>query len=127
MLSALFIVLSFCSVFAGRVVRMGSITLRPSSETRPIIGTQPTIDPFNNPSNVFSLYAIDGELELTSESAIGTVQILVYNEIDVVYSDTQQMSTGSEIFISVEDFPTGAYTISILYNATIYVGEFEVE
>lgn len=127
MLSALFIVLTFGSVFAGRVVRQGTITLRPSAETRPIIGTKPTIDPFNNPSNVFSLYAIDGELDLTSESAIGTVQIFVYNETGVVYSETRQMNTGSEVFIPVEDFPAGAYTINILYNATIYVGEFEVE
>lgn len=109
------------NVLAGTVVPK-PIVLRP----RPTF-PQPHPLPFSEEGDIFSLYATTDALELTSESAQGTAFVSVTGPTGVVYSSMESMTIGSELFISVEDFPAGAYTISILYNATIYVGEFEVE
>ena len=117
------LIVTMFSAQAVEIRRPGTISLR----QKKIILTDPSIRPFNEPEETFSLYATTDALELTSESAQGNAWISVTGPTGVVYSSMESMTIGSELFISVEDFPAGAYTISILYNATIYVGEFEVE
>lgn len=110
------------SVGAAEIRHPGIISL----QQKKVISIPP-IRPFSEPETMFSLYATTDALELTSESAQGNAWITVTGPTGVVYSSLESMNIGSELTIPVEDFPAGAYTISILYNATIYVGEFEVE
>ena len=117
-----FMTLAFSSTFAGSISRTGLIMLRPIRE----VVSVPNIRPFSDPQPSFTLFALEDQLILTSETVNSDVQLWIVGADGIVFSTTETMTIGSEIMIDVEDLPEGDYTLYINNNGEILYAQFEI-
>ena len=70
----------------------------------------------------------DTQLEVYFGSPVGDATITVYDAINnIVYQETVDTDSISEVFISTASWTSGTYTLKISYGTTHLKGEFQTE